>query len=191
MHVAGFFQRLAGRRQRLADHLAAVELTETEVLAHATEQVLFDLLQFQQRYQVVQNLSHAHSLKSMLEGLATPRVGVCGQTGQTSVPHRAADGEMIKADQRVAIETQQFVHRRVEEAADAGTGKPRRFRLQIEQLADLAALPVQPRIAPGPLGQRRVEIGEHGEGHAAIAGDVLAAGEEGRQPARIALQQTV
>ena len=61
VHVARLLDRLAGRRDALAKHLAAEQLTKTEILAAATEQVFLDLFQAQQRDQIVEYLGHGVS----------------------------------------------------------------------------------------------------------------------------------
>ncbi|MNZ38840.1 hypothetical protein D3C78_563220 [compost metagenome] len=63
MHMACIFHRLAGRRQRLADHLTTIELGKAEILTHTTEQVFLDRLQPQQGHQIVQNPSHGFSFE--------------------------------------------------------------------------------------------------------------------------------
>ena len=98
---------------------------------------------------------------------------------------------MVKTLPATVGQTKQFMYSIVEIAADASGGQPRRLGLQVEQLADLPALPVQPRITPGAGLQRRIEAAKHGQGDAAVAGDSLAAGEKARQATGIALQQAV
>ena len=66
VHVARLLDRLAGGGNALAKHLAAEQLTKTEILAAATEQVFLDLFQAQQRDQIVEYLGHGVS----------PRAGV-------------------------------------------------------------------------------------------------------------------
>ncbi|MNZ43296.1 hypothetical protein D3C78_608970 [compost metagenome] len=61
MHMARLFNGLTGRRQRLAEHLATEQLTETQILATATEQVFFDRFQGQQVDQIFQHLAHSDS----------------------------------------------------------------------------------------------------------------------------------
>ncbi|MCY1354112.1 hypothetical protein D9M69_404740 [compost metagenome] len=61
MHMARLFNRLTGRRQRLTEHLTTEQLTKTQVLATATEQVFFDRLQRQQVDQIFQHLAHSDS----------------------------------------------------------------------------------------------------------------------------------
>ena len=61
MHMAGFFNGLTGRRQRLAEHLTTEQLTETQVLATAAEEVFFDRFQGQQIDQIFQHLAHSGS----------------------------------------------------------------------------------------------------------------------------------
>ncbi|MCY1338606.1 hypothetical protein D9M69_244680 [compost metagenome] len=58
MHVALRLHRLAGGRKGLAEHLAAEQLAEAQVLADAAEQVLFDGFEAQQRDQFVEHLGH-------------------------------------------------------------------------------------------------------------------------------------
>ncbi|MNE69860.1 hypothetical protein D3C80_1656110 [compost metagenome] len=58
MHMAGVLDRLAGRRQGLAQHLPTVQLAEAQVLATPTEQVLLDGFEAQQVDQVVQHMTH-------------------------------------------------------------------------------------------------------------------------------------
>ncbi|MNF65648.1 hypothetical protein D3C84_474150 [compost metagenome] len=98
---------------------------------------------------------------------------------------------MVKTLPAAVGKSEQFMQRIVEITADPGGGQPRRLGFQIEQLADLSALPVQPRVTPGAGLEGRVEATEHGQGHAAIAGDVLAAGEKRRQAAGVAFEQAV
>lgn len=83
------------------------------------------------------------------------------------------------------------MHQGVVVAADTRPRQLGGLRLEVEQLAELPAFPVQPRIAPGTFFERRAEMGEHGERDAAVAGDVLLAGEIRRQRARIAFLQQV
>ena len=71
VHVARLLDRLAGRRDALAKHLATEQLTKTEILAAATEQVFLDLLQAEQRDQIIEHLGHEVS----------PRAGVVGMQG--------------------------------------------------------------------------------------------------------------
>ncbi|CAI8705045.1 hypothetical protein EMIT0P265_100142 [Pseudomonas zeae] len=61
MYMARLFNGLTGRRQRLAEHLATEQLTETQILATATEQVFFDRFQGQQVDQIFQHLAHSDS----------------------------------------------------------------------------------------------------------------------------------
>ncbi|MCY1392407.1 hypothetical protein D9M71_72780 [compost metagenome] len=98
---------------------------------------------------------------------------------------------MVKALPAAVGHFQQFMHRIVEVAADAGAGQPGRLGFQVEHLADLPALPVQARITPGALLQGSVEAGQHGQGDAAVGGDLLAAGEKARQATGVAVQQAV
>ncbi|MNP47817.1 hypothetical protein D3C76_1418960 [compost metagenome] len=59
MHMARLFNRLTGRRQRLAEHLTTEQLTKPQVLATTTEQVFFDRFQGQQVDQIIQHLAHS------------------------------------------------------------------------------------------------------------------------------------
>jgi len=61
VHVAGILYRLAGGRQGLAQHLAAIQLAKTQVLAAAAEQVFFNGFEAQQVDQVVQHMTHQGS----------------------------------------------------------------------------------------------------------------------------------
>ncbi|MCY1559041.1 hypothetical protein D9M68_960340 [compost metagenome] len=61
MHMAIRLDCLAGRRHTLAEHLAAEQLAETQVLTDATKEVLLDGFQAQQGDQFVQYLTHAAS----------------------------------------------------------------------------------------------------------------------------------
>ena len=58
MHMPRFFYGLAGRRQRLAEHLAAEQLAKAQVLAAAAKEVFLDRLQGQQVHQIFQYLAH-------------------------------------------------------------------------------------------------------------------------------------
>ncbi|MCY1350556.1 hypothetical protein D9M69_367920 [compost metagenome] len=62
MHVALRLHRLAGGRKGLAEHLAAEQLAEAQVLADAAEQVLFDGFEAQQGDQFVEHLGHGNLL---------------------------------------------------------------------------------------------------------------------------------
>ncbi|MNN40902.1 hypothetical protein D3C81_1549930 [compost metagenome] len=62
MHVALVFHCLAGGGEGLAEHLAAEQLAEAEVLADATEQVFFDGFEAQQGDQFVEHLGHGNLL---------------------------------------------------------------------------------------------------------------------------------
>lgn len=53
-----FFDGLAGRRQRLAEHLATEQLAKTQVLAAAAKEVFLNRLQRQQVHQIFQYLAH-------------------------------------------------------------------------------------------------------------------------------------
>lgn len=98
---------------------------------------------------------------------------------------------MVKALQAAVGNPEQFMHGIIEVTADTGPGQARRLGLQIEQLADLAALPIQARIGPAAIGQGVIEVRQHGHRQAAIGGDVLTTAEELRHPAGIAFQQPV
>ncbi len=97
VYVAIVLHRLAGRRQRLPQDLAAIELAEAEILAHAPEQVLLDGFQAQQSHQVVQYLGHGVFPRiRAVDGLVAAHGRVRGHVAKTSVPHRAAEGEMVE-----------------------------------------------------------------------------------------------
>ncbi|MDT4861373.1 hypothetical protein FQZ97_959750 [compost metagenome] len=62
VHVALGFHRLAGGGEGLAEHLAAEQLAEAEILADAAEQVFFDGFEAQQGDQFVEHLGHGNLL---------------------------------------------------------------------------------------------------------------------------------
>src|SRR5690606_17646235 len=53
--------RLAGRRQCLAQYLPTEQLTEAQIFAPAAKQVFLDFLQRQQTDQIIQQLAHRDS----------------------------------------------------------------------------------------------------------------------------------
>ncbi|MNG97624.1 hypothetical protein D3C79_567430 [compost metagenome] len=59
------FDRLAGRRQRLAQYLSTVQLPKAQVLASPAEQVFLDRFQAQQVNQIVQHVAHSRFSKAM------------------------------------------------------------------------------------------------------------------------------
>ncbi|MNP23224.1 hypothetical protein D3C76_1159260 [compost metagenome] len=65
MHMAGFFDRLAGGRQRLPQHLATVQLAKTQILTASAEQVFLNGFQTQQVDQIVQHVAHSRFSKAM------------------------------------------------------------------------------------------------------------------------------
>ncbi len=64
VHMPLRCHRLARRRQRLPDHLAAEQLRKAQVLAVATEQVFLDPLQRQQAHQGIECLGHGNFLQA-------------------------------------------------------------------------------------------------------------------------------
>ena len=71
-----------------------------------------------------------------------------------------------------------FMHRIVEEAADAGAGNARRCRFQIQDLTNQPCLPEQAAVGPVAfLIQRAGEIRDHAKAEGALAGDGLKAAQ--------------
>ena len=88
----------------------------------------------------------------------------------------ATDREVIDTLKLDIPETEQFMHRIIEKASNAGSGNTGCLRLQVEELTDHAALPKEPFIEPGSMGiQGRPESGDHTEAERAVPGDILGA----------------
>ncbi len=88
VHMALRLHRLARRRQRLAQHLAAEQLAEAEVLADAAEQVLLDGFEAQQGDQFVEHLGHG-----VLLSKARRRIGRAAVFIVRGGPSSAAGGK--------------------------------------------------------------------------------------------------
>ena len=80
----------------------------------------------------------------------------------------------------------------VEEAANAGGAYADRFRLEVEQLADQACLPVKALVEGGSAGLKGLfELRHRGDRVDPIGGDRLAAAQVGRRTPHIALGKEV
>ena len=81
----------------------------------------------------------------------------------------------------------------VEEAADAGSGEAaRRWRDEIERLSDQPGLPMQAPVGEGALRiERPVEIGDHRDAEAALAGNRLKTGKTRRIALDVAGSQAI
>ena len=97
---------------------------------------------------------------------------------------------MVDRAKVVAVDVGQFVHRGIEEAADAGAAQAMRLGLQVEQLTDRARFPVQePPGQRAEVGQRRLELGEHRHRERRGPGDRLIAADRDRGLLRVVRQQ--
>ncbi len=80
----------------------------------------------------------------------------------------------------------------VEVAADPGGADARFFGLQVKNLAHHAGLPEQVPVEPGAVrGQAVHVVGDHGQAEGSVAGDVLAAGDGGRQRSAVPFLEEV
>ncbi|HNI81428.1 MAG TPA: hypothetical protein PLX21_05875 [Rhodocyclaceae bacterium] len=78
----------------------------------------------------------------------------------------------------------QFVHRVVEIAADAGAAQAHGLGLQIEHLAEEAGFPQQVAIAGRIVGDLPLQLRQQTEGDAGVGGDVLMTVQAARQTAQ-------
>src|SRR3989344_3467431 len=96
MHMARLFNGLTSCRQRLTEHLAAEQLTKTQVLATAAEQVFFDRFQAQQVNQIIQHLAHSDSphttqCRAVLAASVDSLSGPCQHRGHCKRPCRSEE----------------------------------------------------------------------------------------------------
>ena len=123
---------------------------------------------------------HSHSRERGSRRRSRCRVrSLIGRQGSNpGIGRRATDRKVINTLKLGVPKTKQFVHGIVEKASDARPGNTGRLRLQVEKLADHAALPKEPFVEPSPVGiQRRPKSGNHAKAECAVPGDILSATE--------------
>ena len=111
---------------------------------------------------------------------------------QPIVVDGATKRKMVEILEGVTFHSSYTVSAVVEEAANAGGAYVERFRLQVEQLADQARLPVKALVEGGTTGLEGLfELRHHGDRVDPIGGDRLAAAQTSRRTPYIALGEEV
>ena len=112
---------------------------------------------------------------------------------QPIVVHWSTKRKMVEILEGMTFHFSYTVGAVVEEAANAGGAYADRLRLQVEQLADQACLPVKALVEGGSAGLTGFFDDSTHRGHrvAPIGGDRLAAAQVGRRTPHIALGQEV
>src|SRR6267378_498533 len=85
--------------------------------------------------------------------------------------------EVIQALPRVPPQPEQRMHLVVEKAADTGGADAGGFRLEVQNLPEHSAFPMERSIAPG-VACRDLVMGEHPQRIAGVRGDVLVTADE-------------
>src|SRR4051812_17570413 len=122
-----------------------------------------------------------------MSGCSSCFIQVVGrQRAKASVLDGATHREMVEALPIGRRDTEHFVHRIIEVAADPGRTNARLFGLEVEHLAHETGLPEKISVEAGAICNKAVHVvGDHTNAEGPVPRDVLTAGDARRQSAAV------